>query len=97
MDRSEAGSIAESVVAELRSAGYDELTRRLEGKVETREVTGPSGTDYQVEVQGMWEGGRPGPLLVIVGVDDGSLRGAFSPVNRSFTVTPDSPAEVDGR
>lgn len=84
MDRQEAGAIADAIVAELRSVPYDTLTERLLGEVETREVAGPSGVTYQVEIQGMWDTGQPGPLRVIVGVDDGTLRGAFRPVDRDF-------------
>ena len=89
MDRSEAGAIADAIIMELRSVGYEELTRRLLGEIETREVMGASGAQYQAEIHGMWDTGRPGALLVIVGVDDGTLRGAFSPVGRSFIVSGD--------
>lgn len=84
MDRQEAGAIADAIIAELRSVPYDTLTERLLGEVETREVTGPSGVTYQVEIHGIWDTGEPGPLRVIVGVDDGTLGGAFRPVNRDF-------------
>ena len=86
MDRKEAGSIADAIVAELRSVPSDVLTKRLLGQVETREVTGSSGVTYQVEIQGLWDTGKPGPLRVIVGVDDGTFRGAFRPVDRDFLV-----------
>ena len=89
MDRTEAGAIADSIVAELRALDYDELARRMLGEIETREVTGASGAEYQVEIQGIRDAGPPGSLMVIVGVDDGSFRGAFSPVDRSFIVSPD--------
>jgi hypothetical protein len=84
MDRHEAGAIADAIIAELRSVPYGTLTERLLGEVETREVTGLSGVTYQVEIQGLWDTGQPGRLLVIVGVDDGTLGGAFRPVDRSF-------------
>ena len=88
MDRAEAGAIADAIVAELRALPYDELARRLLGEIETREVAGASGVEYQVEIQGVRDAGPPGSLMVIVGVDDGSFRGAFSPVDRSFIVHP---------
>jgi hypothetical protein len=86
VDREEAGAIADAIVAELRSVPYDALTKRLLGEIETREVTGPSGVTYQVEIQGLWDTGKRGPMRVIVGVDDGTLRGAFRPVDRHFLV-----------
>jgi hypothetical protein len=89
VDRAEAGAIADAIVAELRALDYDELARRLLGEIETREVSGASGAEYQVEIQGIRDAGPPRSLMVIVGVDDGSLRGAFSPVDRSFIVSPD--------
>ena len=94
VDRSEAGAVADSIVTELHSVGYRDLAARLLGEIETREATGASGAQYQVEIHGMWATGRPGPLLVIVGVDDGSLRGAFSPVDRSFLVFGDGTDEL---
>jgi hypothetical protein len=84
VDREEAGAIADAIVAELRSVPYGTLTERLLGEVETREVTGPSGVAYQAEIHGLWDTGQPGPLRVIVGVDDGTFRGAFRPVARDF-------------
>jgi hypothetical protein len=84
MDRGEAGEIADDILTELRSVPYVELVERLLGEVETRLVRGRSGTEYQVEIQAMWDSGRPGNLRVLVGVDDGSFRGAFHPESRSF-------------
>jgi hypothetical protein len=89
MDRREAGDIANEIVAELRSVPYDALVGRLLTEVETRVVTGGSGIEYQVEIQAMWDTGRPGNLRVIVGVDDGTLRGAFRPEDRHLIVAPD--------
>jgi hypothetical protein len=86
VDREEAGAIADAIVVELQSVPYNALTRRLLGEIETREVIGPSGVAYQVEIQGLWDTGKPGPLRVIVGVDDGTFRGAFRPVDRDFLV-----------
>jgi hypothetical protein len=67
MDREEAGTIADSIVNELKRLSYDELTRRFLAEVETREATGPTGTAYQVEIQAMWDSGRGGPLLLVCG------------------------------
>jgi hypothetical protein len=89
MDRREAAAVAERVLAELRDVPYDALIERLLGEIEVREVTGGSGIEYQVEIQGFWDDGRPGDLRVLVGVDDGSFGGAFSPVDRAFIVAPD--------
>jgi hypothetical protein len=89
MDRREAGEVADAILAELRAVPYEELVARLLTDVETRVVAEPSGTDYQAEIQAIWDDGRPGDLLVMVGVDDGSVRGAFRPESRSFIVAAD--------
>lgn len=88
MDRDEACAIADAVVAELRDIPHAVLVQRLLDEIETREVTGPSGASYQVEIQGMWDARPRGALRVIVGVDDGSFRGAFRPVDRDLLVEP---------
>lgn len=80
MDRQEAGAIADAIIEELRSVPYATLVERLLGEIETREVTGPSGVEYQAEIHGLWDSG----LRVIVSVDDGTFRGAFRPVTRDF-------------
>jgi hypothetical protein len=90
VDRREAASVAQAIVSELREVPYEQLIDRFLDEIETREVAAPSGTEYQAEIHAFWD--MPGVqtnLRVIVGVDDGSFRGAFSPVARSFVVAPD--------
>ena len=89
MDRGEAGRIGDEILSQLRTVPYAELVDRLLGEIEVREVTGPSGVDYQAEIQAFWDSGRGGNLRVFVGVDDGTLRGAFKPELRSFILAPD--------
>jgi hypothetical protein len=97
MDRLEAGEIADAVLAELRATPYRELVSRLLDEVETREVTGSSGTEYQVEIHAMWDSGRPGDLRVMAAVDDGTLRGSFRPEVRDFVVAQDGTFQVRQR
>jgi hypothetical protein len=89
MDRREAGDVADAIVTGLRAVPYDELVARLLSEIETRVVAGPSGAEYQAEIHAMWDPGREGDLLVMVGVDDGSFRGALRPESRSFIVAAD--------
>ena len=89
MDRDEAGEIASAIAAELRVVPYDELVDRLLGQIETRLVAGSSGVEYQAEIQAVWDAGRAGDLRVMVGVDDGTFRGAFRPEVRGFIVAQD--------
>jgi hypothetical protein len=86
MDRQEAGLIADAVIDELRSIPYATLSERFVSDVEVRQVVGPSGTIYQVEIHAIWDNDPGGPLRVIVGVDDGSFRGAFRPVGRDLLI-----------
>lgn len=89
MDRREAGEIADAILADLRTIEYSQLVSRLLGDVETRVVAGPSGVEYQAEIEGMWDAARSDNLLVMVTVDDGTLRGAFRPETRDVIVAPD--------
>jgi hypothetical protein len=89
MDRAEAAAVADGAIRRLRALTYEALVKRLLGEVEVEEVTGASGTRYQVEIEGFWADGRPGNLLVLVGVDDGGFRAAFSPLNRTFIIARD--------
>ena len=89
MDRAEAATIADSVIARLRSLPYETLVERLLDEIETEEILAESGVTYQVEIHAMWDPWRPGDLRVLVGVDDGSFRGSFSPVARDFLVSND--------
>lgn len=48
---------------------------------------GDSGTDYQIEIEVMWDGKGGGDLRVLGSIDDGGVR-AFCPLCDSFIVTP---------
>ena len=72
----------------LRQLSYEQLVERLLDREETFDVAGPSGTQYQVELQAFWDA-RPNDVLhVLVSVDDGGWR-AFVPLTDSFLVAPD--------
>ena len=88
MDRSEALSIAQAELAELRAVTYSQLVERLIDKQEVVEQVGASGTRYQIEKQAFWDDKRNGNLRVIVSIDDGGLR-AYSPLGVDFIRAPD--------
>ena len=88
MSVEEARTIAATRLKELRAVSRDELLRRLAERQETDEAVGPSGTRYQIEVQGLWDDRDQTNLRVMVSVDDGGL-GAFAPVTEDFIVAPD--------
>ena len=89
MDRREAGRIGDEILSELRAVPYAELIDRLLDEIEVREKIGPSGVEYQAEIQALWDSARGGNLRVFVAVDDGTLRGGFKPQLRSFILSPD--------
>ena len=55
MDKQEALAALERQLAEYRKLSYAELAARV-GDDEQCEVTGPSGAEYQIEIQFLWDG-----------------------------------------
>ena len=87
MDKVEALSVLQRQLERYRGLGYAELLRLLD-EVVSLEVTGPSGTTYQVEIEAVWDGATGGDLRVIGMIDDGGWR-AFVPVTSDFIIAPD--------
>jgi hypothetical protein len=88
MDKEEAGQIAKSMLDELRRETYQELQRFTLERPDVREVVGPSGKRYQVEVASLWDDRPNGNLRVIVAIDDFGWR-AIMPLSWDFTMSPD--------
>jgi len=88
MDKEEARQLAESILEELRHESYQELQRFTLEHPDTREVIGPSGKRYQVEVASLWDDRPNGNLRVMVAIDDFRWR-AFMPLSWAFIMTPD--------
>ena len=87
MDKQEAKMLLTTKLGEYRRLAYDELVAKI-GDVDCLEVTGPSGVEYQIEVQFFWDGKADGNLRVMGSIDDGGLR-AFMPLCDSFIIAPD--------
>jgi len=87
MDKKEARSILKEHLARYRAKPYPDLLYLLEDQ-DTFEVTGPSGTQYQLEFQAVWDGRKGGNLRVIGAIDDGAIR-AYFPLGDDFILTPD--------
>jgi hypothetical protein len=88
IDKDEARAVGARKIDELRTLRYEELVRFIEPVHE--DVTGRSGTVYQVEVVAFWDGGRKardGNLRVMVAVDDRGWS-AVSPLTDDFIITP---------
>jgi hypothetical protein len=80
-------SLLHAAMLEYRALSYDELARRVDAD-DHRDITGPDGRTYQLEVQVIREGRGPGPLHVFGSVDDGGWR-AFKPLTVGFLMRPD--------
>jgi hypothetical protein len=88
VDKVEARATVAAEVEKLRECSYPELVERLLGRQETLEVTGPSGTRYQVELQAFWDNEPAANLRVVAAIDDGGWR-AFAPITEDFIIAPD--------
>jgi hypothetical protein len=87
MDKQEARTLLTAKLAKYRRFTYTDLVAKI-GEIDCLEVTGPSGVEYQIEVQFFWDGEADGDVRVMAGIDDGGLR-AFMPLCDSFIIAPD--------
>ena len=87
MNREEALSLLNAKLDEYRTLNYDQLAGRA-GDEEFPEVVGASGTQYQIEIQIVWDDKPGGDVRVLGSIDDGGWR-AFLPLCDSLLVTPD--------
>src|SRR5262245_47229095 len=86
MDDEEATRILAQELARYRRESFADLQRLLK-EVDAYEVEGPSGTNYQIEIQAIWDDEPNGNLRVIGGLDDGGLR-AYVPLTDDFILSP---------
>jgi hypothetical protein len=87
MDKDEARALLDTEINRLRALPYSELRRYMDE--EQLEVTGPSGTNYQVEVLAVWDSGKEGDLRLILSIDDGGLLSSFKPMTDGFVMAAD--------
>lgn len=88
MDRDEATAILDAHLAPLRRRSHAELLS-LMGDVHVSAVFGPSGAEYQIEVEVVWDSPREQADIRVLGaIDDGRLPSAMAPVTRDFIVRP---------
>ena len=73
MDRNEAFGLLRAKLEDYHQLPYTALTSKVEGH-ETIEVIGPSGAEYQIEIQVVWDGKALGDIRVLGAIDDGSIR-----------------------
>lgn len=94
MNREEALSLLNSELARYRALGYEGLVPRV-GEEQHAEVVGPSGAQYQWEIQIRWDHKPGGAVRVMGAIDDGGWR-AFVPLSRDLIMTPEGEVEDGG-
>ena len=82
MSRDEARDLLVTHLTGYRSYPYSRLAE-LVGSVETADVRGPDGTEYQLEVEFYWDDKKNGDIRVIAAIDGGSIS-SFRPMTESF-------------
>jgi hypothetical protein len=89
MDRDEARTVLAAHLERWRQRSYSELVGLL-GEVRVAEAVGPSGAEYQIEVEVRWDSpGERTDIRVSAAIDDGGLTGSLVPVSGGFVVVPD--------
>jgi hypothetical protein len=92
MDRNEARTVLENHLATFRQRSYADLVAMI-GEVRTAALSGPSGTEYQIEVEVRWDSpNEKRDVRVLGGIDNGRFTSALMPLNASFIVGPDGRA-----
>jgi hypothetical protein len=87
MNNAEARGIVVGESAKYRAKGYKDLLPLL-GRQDTYEVSGSSGTIYQLEILALWDDKPNGVLRVRAAIDDGGIR-AYMPMIEDFLIAPD--------
>ncbi len=88
MDKAEATKILSAHLAEYRTRSFAELARLVaDHDIRCVNAAGETGTNYQIEIQCLWDSEPGGAIRVIGTVDDGGWR-AFVPITDDFVVQP---------
>ena len=90
MDREEALSLLNAKLEEYRKLSYEQLAANV-GDEELPEVVGASSTQYQIEIQIVWDDEPGCDVRALTAIDDGGWR-AFMPLCADLLVTPDGEA-----
>ena len=89
MDKTEARAILAQQLASCRRRTYGDLVKSV-GTISVLEVRAPSGTEYQIEINVMWDSPRDKVNVRVLGtIDEGRLPGALRPLCDSFILAPD--------
>jgi len=87
MDKKEAQHLLEKALNLYHDKPYSILASMVEKEPDISEVTGESGSNYQIEIQTFWDG-KPFENVRVLGcIDDGGFR-VFSPLSDDFIKSP---------
>jgi hypothetical protein len=89
MDKTEALKILHSELIKLRIKSYGEITAVI-GKTMIYESIGPTGIQYQIDVQVFWDDPRhpEGNIRVLASIDDGGFISSIKPLSMDFIMSP---------
>jgi hypothetical protein len=87
MNRTAAQSLLEQELAHTLELGYERIRRHIGGEPITKEVLGPDGRGYQIEICAYWDNHENGPVRLVLSIDDGGWR-AFFPLTADCVVDP---------
>jgi hypothetical protein len=92
VDKEEAHQVLTVELGAYRSKSYEELSS-LVGSVAPFTRKGPSGAEYQLEIEVLWDNPRSKQrdLRVIASIDDGGFTTSFTPLTSDFIKGPDQP------
>lgn len=87
MNKQEARTLLAEKLEDYRRLSYGELAAKIDHD-DYLTAVGPSGTEYQIEVQFFWDSQPDGNIRVLGGIDDGRFLAALAPLCDSFIVSP---------
>jgi len=92
MDKAEAMTLLKQKLDGYRKQSYFTLAEAV-GQVSREELCGPSGIQYQIEVQLFWDDKPGGTIRMVGSIDDRGLR-AFVPVTETLLIAPGTSTET---
>jgi hypothetical protein len=88
MNREIARALIESELASLQGGGYAALRSRV-GEHVVKDVVGPDGQSYQVEILIVWDVAEDGAIRLLGAIDDGGLATFVRPLSADALIDPD--------
>jgi hypothetical protein len=87
MNKEEAREVLQQQMSVYRQHKYVDLVSLI-GDTDAFSVDGPSGAEYQIEIEVFWDAKPYEAVRAMGGIDDGGLS-AFAPLTNDFIMDPD--------